>query len=352
MDGEALALSLPEKSVSQNRWRHTGMDARNFALRMGFALVALLSCGANYRTQNFLVTASNPAVAKKVGDQAEGYRKQLALYWLGRELPTWQDICPIEVIAGPNREANGVTNFVFMQGTVGRWQMRVEGTEDRVLDSVLPHEITHTILASHFAPMGMPVPRWADEGACTTVEHISERSKFDKLLIRYLHGGQGFSFQDLYHIKDYPADPLPLYAQGYSVVSFLVAQGGPQKFVNYLQTGMSSGDWAQATEKYYQYQGLGHLKKNWLAWVADGGGDVSNYAAIPETKDLLVTAASTPLSELTAPTAVTVASASAIERTWVSKELGISGGVRPIRQFQPTNAPRDASTASAKTIIR
>jgi hypothetical protein len=155
-----------------------------------------------------------------------------------------------------------------------------------------------------------------------------------------------------YHIKDYPADPLPLYAQGYSVVSFLVAQGGPQKFVNYLQTGMSSGDWAQATEKYYQYQGLGHLKKNWLAWVADGGGDVSNYAAIPETKDLLVTAASTPLSELTAPTAVTVASASAIERTWVSKELGISGGVRPIRQFQPTNAPRDASTASAKTIIR
>jgi hypothetical protein len=327
------------------------MDARKFAICI--ALAALLSCGANYRTQNFLVTASNPTLAKKVGDQAEGYRKQLALYWLGRELPAWQDVCPIEVIAGPNREANGVTNFVFMQGTVGRWQMRVEGTEERVLDSVLPHEITHTVLASHFAPMGKPVPRWADEGACTTVEHIAERSKFDKLLIRYLHSGQGFSFQDLYHIKDYPADPLPLYAQGYSVVSFLVAQGGPRKFVDYLQTGMSTNDWAQATEKFYQYDGLGHLKKNWLAWVADGGGEVSNYAAVPAASEVVIAAAtSTPLSKLTEPTAVTVASTSPLERNWVSKELGISGGVRPIRRSPALSPVYDASTASAKTVIR
>lgn len=327
------------------------MDARKFALCI--ALAALFSCGANYRTQNFLVTASTPALAKKVGDQAEGFRKQLALYWLGRELPTWEDVCPIEVIAGPRREANGVTNFVFMQGTVGRWQMRVEGTEERVLDSVLPHEITHTVLASHFAPMGKPVPRWADEGACTTVEHIAERSKFDKLLIRYLHAGQGFSFQDLYHIKDYPADPLPLYAQGYSVVSFLVAQGGPRKFVDYLQTGMSTNDWAQATEKFYQYNGLGHLKKNWLAWVADGGGDVSNYAAVPKSSEVVVVAAtSTPLSKLAEPTAVTVASATVLERNWTSKELGISGGVRPIRKPSSSAPLYDASTASAKTIIR
>jgi hypothetical protein len=340
-----------EKSISQKRWRDTGMEARKFAIC--FALAALFSCGANYRTQNFLVTASNPTIAKKVGDQAEGFRKQLALYWLGRELPTWQDVCPIEVIAGPKREANGVTNFVFMEGTVGRWQMRVEGTEERVLDSVLPHEITHTVLASHFAPMGKPVPRWADEGACTTVEHIAERSKFDKLLIRYLHSGQGFSFQDLYHIKDYPADPLPLYAQGYSVVSFLVAQGGPRKFVDYLQTGMRTNDWAQATDEFYQYNGLGHLKKNWLAWVADGGGDVSSYAAVPKSSEVIVAAAaSTPLSKLTEPTAVTVASTSPLERNWVSKELGISGGVRPIRKATSLSPAYDASTASAKTVIR
>jgi hypothetical protein len=342
----------------------TGMDARKFAIL--FALSAVLSCGANYRTTNFHITASSPALAKKVGDYAEGYRQQLAMYWLGRELPPWKDVCPIEVIAGPRREANGVTNFVFMEGTVGQWHMRVEGTEERVLDSVLPHEITHTILASHFAPMGKPVPRWADEGACTTVEHISERSKFDTLLVRYLRSGQGFSFQELYHIKDYPADPLPLYAQGYSVVSFLVAQGGPRKFVEYLQDGMKTQDWAGATEKHYSYAGLGHLKKNWLSWVADGGGDVSRYAAVPVREEgptreeiparqevIIAAATSTPLSKLSNdPTAVTVASTSVPERTWYSDELKISGGIRPIQRHQDPLADRNANNASAKTIIR
>ena len=51
------------------------------------------------------------------------------------------------------------------------WDMKIQGSEERVLDSVLPHEVTHTIFASHFR---QPLPRWADEGACTTVEHVSE----------------------------------------------------------------------------------------------------------------------------------------------------------------------------------
>jgi hypothetical protein len=55
---------------------------------------------------------------------------------------------------------------------------------------------------------------------------------------------------------------------------------------------------------------------------------------------------------LTEPTAVTVASTSPLERNWVSKELGISGGVRPIRKATSLSPAYDASTASAKTVIR
>ncbi|MBL8869345.1 MAG: hypothetical protein JNK90_06095 [Planctomycetaceae bacterium] len=67
---------------------------------------------------------------------------------------------------------------------------------------------------------------------------------------------------------------------------------------------------------------------------------------------MIVAAASTPLSELANPTSVTVASTSVLERNWVSKELGITGGVRPIRRSPPTETIYDASTPSAKTIIR
>ena len=61
--------------------------------------------------------------------------------------------------------------------------MHIQGSRERILDSVLPHEITHTIFATHF---GRPLPRWADEGACTTVEHVSEKAKQDNFLIQFL----------------------------------------------------------------------------------------------------------------------------------------------------------------------
>ena len=66
--------------------------------------------------------------------------------------------------------------------------MKIQGSRERILDSVLPHEITHTIFATHF---GRPLPRWADEGACTTVEHASEKAKQDKLLIQFLLTDRG-----------------------------------------------------------------------------------------------------------------------------------------------------------------
>ncbi len=346
------------------------MEARMIALAL--ALTSFLWCGANYRTPNFAVSARTPELAKAVGDQAEGFRKQLALYWLGRELPDWSDICPIEVVAAPNLGAGGATTFTFHSGTVGRWNMSVQGTEQRILDSVLPHEITHTILATHFASLGRPVPRWADEGACTTMEHISERSKFDRLLLEYLSKGQAFSFQQLYHITDYPQDPLPLYAQGYSLVSFLVAQGGPRKFVRYLQDGMMSNDWGTVTKQYYGFSGLGHVKNNWLAWIGDGGGDVTRYAAMPiVTEETATETNSTALADLSQPlklqptgketsqaeTAIWVASPNVPERTWHAEDLGVTGGIRKIKQqaIRPASASEIASPSTGtdrSTVIR
>ena len=69
--------------------------------------------------------------------------------------------------------------------------MNVQGSLERILDSVLPHEITHTIFATHF---GRPLPRWADEGACTTVEHSTERRKQEQLLIQFLTSNRGIAF--------------------------------------------------------------------------------------------------------------------------------------------------------------
>jgi hypothetical protein len=230
-------------------------------------LAAALSMAAGSRTENFLVSCNDPQLAKLVAETAELQRKEIALSWLGHELPRWQDICPIRVVVGERMGAGGRTTFTFEKGRPGRWQMLVQGSRQRILDSVLPHEISHTVFATHF---GKRLPRWADEGACTTVEHISERRKQQKLLVHFLTHDRGIPFAQMFRIKEYPADVLPLYAQGYSVARYLISYAGRRRFIEYLETGMASDDWDMATKKHYGLEDLSELQLAWVDWVERG----------------------------------------------------------------------------------
>lgn len=233
------------------------------------------------QSENFVVLCYDQNLARDVSQEAEKLRRELAIYWLGYELPPWSRRCPLQVTSGPQLGAGGETRFSLYNGNVGEWNMSVQGTPERILDSVLPHEITHTIFASHFAPLNTHVPRWADEGACTTVEHDSEQSKHKAYLVRFLTTGRGMSFNRMFSLKDYPDDILPLYAQGHSVVEFLISQGGPRKFVQFLEQGMKSQRWEPAIADHYGYKTLGQLQGRWNQWIADGRGAVDKYVANP-----------------------------------------------------------------------
>jgi hypothetical protein len=246
------------------------------------------------RSENFIVIAATRELADEVARTAEHQRHELAIQWLGRPLPRWPQPCPITVMAGPQIGAGGSTTFTMSRGSVGDWRMNVQGSQERILDSVLPHEVTHTVLATHFAPLGRPVPRWADEGACTTVEHTSEKSKHDHFLVEFLSQGRGIPFATMFSLKEYPADIMPLYAQGYSVSSFLIAQGGPRRFVQFLEDGMRTEDWVTATEKHYGYPKIGKLQNAWNQWVADGGGPVAKHTAVALGMSRQEIASSTP----------------------------------------------------------
>ncbi len=228
--------------------------------------------GASHRTANFIVQAPTEQLAREFGEAAEGFRRDLALEWLGRELPRWGQPCPISTQVSPQLGAGGATTFYFDRGKSGTmevfgWRMTVQGSRERILDSVLPHEVTHTIFATHFR---RPLPRWADEGACTSVEHISERSKQHQMLIRFLKTGQGIPFDRMFAMKEYPRNVMPLYSQGYSSVRFLIAQGGKRKFIKFMEDGFASDNFPTSVRKHYGYHDLGVLQNKWLAWVRVG----------------------------------------------------------------------------------
>jgi hypothetical protein len=206
-------------------------------------------------------------LAETFGKAAEKLRQELAISWTGKAMPDWSQPCPVTVQVAPNLAAGGATTFLFQGGDVYGWRMTIQGSAERVLDSVLPHEITHMVLASHFRS---PVPRWADEGAASTVEHASERAKHSRALIEFLQTHRGIAFNRMYAMTEYPQDILPLYAQGYSLSEFLIQQGGRQRFVAYLGDGMRDNQWAAATVRHYGISDLGALQTTWLAWVTRG----------------------------------------------------------------------------------
>lgn len=256
------------------------MDAR-FKVGRWMAVAMLVLVGfdssvraGNARSQNFLVHATDQRLAEAVAEQAEKLRDDLAQYWLGRTLPPWRTPCPIEVIAGPRVAAEGVTTYT--RQPVGNFQMRVNGTPERILDSVLPHEVTHTVLATHF---GRPLPRWADEGICTTVEHSAEKQKHEAMLRRFLNTRKGIPMNRLFLLTEYPPEMLPMYAQGYSVCRFLIEQSGPREFIQFLGDYMHHPSWTQNVKKHYGYSSLAQLQERWLAWVRSGSGPVDAFVS-------------------------------------------------------------------------
>ncbi len=240
-------------------------EARLFSAAL--IALAVLSMGASYRTQNFVVTAATPQLAREICEKAESDRRELAIEWLGSELPPWRQPCPISVQSAPNMGAGGATSFSFNRGRPFGWTMSIQGSRERLLDSVVPHEVTHTIFATHF---GRPLPRWADEGACTTVEHSSEKKRQERNLIEFLTTNRGIAFNRMFAMKEYPRDVLPLYAQGFSLARYLIQQGGKRKFVKFVGDGMDSRNWPASTQKHYGFQDLSQLQMTWLEWVRRG----------------------------------------------------------------------------------
>ncbi len=206
-------------------------------------------------------------MAEQIGRAAEDYRRELATEWLGTEMRNWSQPCPITASVGDHLGAGGATSFVFEHGEVFGWRMTIQGSLERILDSVLPHEVTHTVFATHFR---QPLPRWADEGACTTVEHDSEKAKQQRMLIDFLHTNRGIAFSRMFAMREYPSDVMPLYSQGFSLARYLISQGGKKKFLNYIGDGLRDDNWTRATKQHYGYDNLLALQNSWLGWVRQG----------------------------------------------------------------------------------
>ncbi len=251
-----------------------------------FFCVFFLCTGAQFRTTNFLVESPDPVISQQIGQYAEYWRKVKAQEWIGQEMPPWPEPCPIHVkitLGG----SGGATSFIFEQGRVLGIDMQIEGTLDRILASVLPHEITHTVFAHQFR---RPLPRWADEGGCVLSEDDLERQRHDQMVREILNTpNRKMPLRRLFGLTEYPDDVMVLYAQGFSVSEFLVNKANRQVFLGFLGTAMQSG-WDHALRVHYGFPSVETLEDAWLLSLRQTKKPSPVYAANSETGTNALTA--------------------------------------------------------------
>lgn len=267
-----------------------GKSRRRPARRFGAILLLIglfFSVVSAAHAANFTVRSPDRAFSQQIADAAETYRRDLSLSWLGRELAPWPQPCPIEaeITSGGG---GGQTSFEFDRGYPTEWEMHIQGTRSEILNSVLPHEILHTIFATHF---GQPLPRWADEGAASTVETRGEQNRLHQNLLQFLRTERGVPFNRMFAGEpggEYPNDILPLYAQGHSVARFLIEHDSREHFTEFLAAGLRSQSrqgqvghyWPGAVRHYYGYENLGQLQTAWLDWLNSGSKPVPRQSAV------------------------------------------------------------------------
>jgi hypothetical protein len=224
-----------------------------------------VAVAAVYRTENFIVTASTRSLAARVALAAESHRRELSVRWVGHEMPRWSVACRILVRSG-HPQASGATTFSFRRGEVFGWQMTLQGPDVEVLESILPHELTHTVFACRFR---RPVPRWADEGAAVMAESLAERRRQQRAVVKLLESGRRIVLRDLLRMSEYPADRptmLALYAEGVSLVRFLVERLGRLGFLEFLESA-SGGDWDAAVSTSCGGISIEQLEREWVVWA-------------------------------------------------------------------------------------
>jgi hypothetical protein len=226
-------------------------------------------------TANFRIFHGDPALADQVAQAAEATRREQTLRWTGvAPKGVWQPKCEIYLYPSPHQYAQmtgqpedspGFSTMGMNEGRVITRRVNLRADHPNLVAAVLPHEITHVILADLFT--FQQIPRWADEGMAVLSEPAEEQRKRSGDLADPLSKNLLFTMESLMGM-DYPDQKYwgLYYAQSVSLTRFLVEQGTPAQLVDFLQGAQRNGVEVEL-RRVYQIDGFADLQKRWVTYA-------------------------------------------------------------------------------------
>jgi hypothetical protein len=211
---------------------------------------------------NFTVLAPNQTLADAVVKQAEVFRKQTALEWLGKELPdrVGRSLITVDICA---QKDEGLTWPIDCRERTLH-QVWLTTSVQRALGTTLHHEVVHTVLDSHFYPESLPA--WASEGIASQADDAGRQETQRQVLARWSKAGRWPGLRSLFESARLDHDNLDGYAAAASVTEFLAERGGKTRVVEFASSGQKHG-WDRAASNCYGVRDVATLQTAWQEWV-------------------------------------------------------------------------------------
>lgn len=251
----------------------------------------------SYETQGWLVQESatfrvfcrpSLGVAKRFPAACEALRTQLQETWFGSASDTWSPRCDIVVHPSVNeyvrelgpasRQSSGCASVDIQKGKVTLRRIDLRADADDWMNTALPHELTHVILAEKFTEK--QIPRWADEGMAILTEPALRQTERRQSMQRAMARSGRLSAAELASMKDYPAAERrdAFYGESASLVAYLIERDSPARFLEFLQLSQKQG-FDQALADVYRIRSSADLDAHWRPRLLDRGSSAELLAA-------------------------------------------------------------------------
>jgi hypothetical protein len=218
----------------------------------------------------------------RVARIVEFTRIEMQRKWFGGTGPDWKPKCEVYLHAtgedysratNTPAQSPGHSSFSFDEkdGSLLSRRMDLHVDNMNLLNYVLPHETTHTVLAGNFGER--PIPRWADEGMAVLTEPQNKIDVHLSKLPDHRRKRELFPLKQLLEMAEYPgsADLIgAFYAESVSIVDYMVRLKGAQTFTQFVREGMYTG-YEAALQKHYGFRTFNELEEHWVQFAFEGG---------------------------------------------------------------------------------
>jgi hypothetical protein len=275
--------AAPNEAVCFNRagGRHPYDNLRRY-LRSGAALSQDITVEHKGHGSDGYPVAESPyfrivhnhktEVVEKVARAAEHVRVAIHRQWFGEAPYDWEGRCTIHLYSShfsysylTNQPGSlGHARSFTTQRYVGQRSIHIPANVPGFLEDVLPHEITHTVMAIRFNGR---TPRWANEGMAMLSESAEARERFQDQLRDCWRKDDLFAPEVVMHTNEQRhIMTVEYYAQSMSLVEFFVAEKGRRTFVRFLRDSIRTS-YAAGLKKHYSIHSFAELERRWRAFA-------------------------------------------------------------------------------------